>query len=342
MTTPTAAIPVSRPADERASASRRRRAWSTTQVIALRVARTLGILLVVSMAVFALSLLLPGDPAVTLAGEGATPEEIERIRETLGLNRPWFEQYGTWLLNAVQGDLGQSLYLNTPVNELIAARLPVTLSLALVAIVIATVFGVLAGMLAAAKRGRWADKIITIFSTVGIAAPNFWIGMILLILFAFTWRIFPAIGYTPLSQDPGEWIRHLILPGIALAFAIGAELQRQTRSSMSEVLSQDFVRTARAQGMSRPAVLWQRVLKNGAPPVVTTIGFQIAVLLGGSVVIEKVFTLPGLGTLAIEAVLTKDLPALQGVVLINAIFVVLINLLTDLAYVALNPKVRAS
>lgn len=342
MTIATAALPATRPPGEVRGDNRRRRAFSTARVIAMRLLKTAAILLVVSLTVFGLSLLLPGDPAVTLAGEGATPAEVEQIRETLGMNGPWYVQYFTWLSRVMQGDLGSSLFLGAPVGELIVARLPVTLSLALVTILIAIVFGVLMGMLAAARRGRVIDKITTVLSTIGIAAPNFWLGLILLMVFSFSLRLFPAIGYTPFEEDPLDWFMHLVLPATALAGAIGAELQRQTRSSMSEVLSQDFVRTARSQGMSRGSVLWRRVLKNGAPPVVTTIGFQIAVLLGGSVVIEKVFTLPGLGSLAIEAVLTKDLPVLQGVVLINAVFVVVVNLLTDLAYVALNPKVRAS
>lgn len=328
------------PKRQPAPAQRRLHAFGLLRNVALRLLRALGLFVVVTITVFGLSALIPGDPAVTLAGEGATPELIASIREELGLSKPWLEQYLSWMAGVLQGDLGTSFFYNTPVSGLVMSRLPVTLSLALFAIVAAIVFGILAGMLAAARRGRVIDKITTVLSTVGIATPNFWVGMILLILFSLNWRVFPAVGYTPITTDPAAWFMHLVLPGIALAAAAGAELQRQTRSSVSEILSQDYIRTARAQGLSRRKVLWQRALKNGAPPLATVVGLQTAVLLGGSVVVEKVFSIPGLGTLAIESVTLKDLPILQGVVLLNACFVIIINFATDIIYTVLNPKVR--
>jgi len=227
-----------------------------------------------------------------------------------------------------------------PVVDLIIQRLPPTASLALVAILLAVTFGLIGGVAAAHWRGQWPDRVITAISTVGIATPHFWVGLILILTFSIHFNLFPASGYKPLSDGIGPWLRSLLLPGIALSFALGAELQRQTRSSIADVLTQDYIRTARAQGLSRAHVLWVRALRNGSGPVLTVIGFQIGILIGGSIVMEKVFGIPGLGTLTIEAVFAKDLPVIQGVVLVNAAFVVVINMLTDLSYRLLNPKVR--
>lgn len=341
MTTDTPVSPPQlEPARRRSPALRGMHVAGLLRNLGYRLMRSLGLFLVVTITVFGLSALIPGDPAVTLAGEGATPESIAAIRDKLGLSKPWLEQYLSWMNGVLHGDLGTSFFYNTPVSGLVANRLPVTLSLALFAIVIAIVFGILAGMLAAARRGRLTDKLTTVLSTIGIATPNFWVGMILLILFSLNWRVFPAVGYTPITTNAVSWFMHLLLPGVALAAAAGAELQRQTRSSVSEILSQDYIRTARSQGLTRRKVLWQRALKNGAPPLATVIGLQTAVLLGGSVVVEKVFGIPGLGTLAIDSVTLKDLPVLQGVVLLNACFVIIINFATDILYTVLNPKVR--
>lgn len=341
MTTDTPVSPPQlEPARRRSPAVRGMHVAGLLRNLGYRLMRSLGLFLVVTITVFGLSALIPGDPAVTLAGEGATPESIAAIRDKLGLSKPWLEQYLSWMNGVLHGDLGTSFFYNTPVSGLVANRLPVTLSLALFAIVIAIVFGILAGMLAAARRGRLTDKLTTVLSTIGIATPNFWVGMILLILFSLNWRVFPAVGYTPITTNAVSWFMHLLLPGVALAAAAGAELQRQTRSSVSEILSQDYIRTARSQGLTRRKVLWQRALKNGAPPLATVIGLQTAVLLGGSVVVEKVFGIPGLGTLAIDSVTLKDLPVLQGVVLLNACFVIIINFATDILYTVLNPKVR--
>lgn len=302
--------------------------------------RAVLLLLVISLIVFGLNKLIPGDPALDLAGENATPEVIDAIRRELGLDRPWTLQYGTWLGDILTGDLGQSIMYNVPVVDLIIQRLPPTASLALVAILLAVTFGLIGGVAAAHWRGQWPDRVITAISTVGIATPHFWVGLILILSFSIHFNLFPASGYKPLSDGIGPWLRSLLLPGIALSFALGAELQRQTRSSIADVLTQDYIRTARAQGLSRAHVLWVRALRNGSGPVLTVIGFQIGILIGGSIVMEKVFGIPGLGTLTIEAVFAKDLPVIQGVVLVNAALVVVINMLTDLSYRLLNPKVR--
>lgn len=328
------------PASAGKPASRSLSSSFQVRFLATSLTRALMLFFMVSMAVFALSNLLPGDPAVALAGESATPEVIDAIRKQLGYDKPWLVQYLDWLVKVFQLEFGQSLFMGVTVESLIIDRVPPTVSLTLFAISVAIVFGILAGVAAATHRGQMTDKVITALSTIGIATPNFWVGMILIIVLSFGLEIFPSTGYTPFTEDPLEWLMHIVLPGTALGMALGAELQRQTRSSISDVLSQDYIRTARAQGLSRAEVLWKRALKNGSGPLLTVIGFQIAILMGGSVVVEKVFSIPGMGTLMIEAVFSKDLPVIQAVVLLNATFVIIINLLTDVAYKILNPKVR--
>ncbi|MGL3150183.1 ABC transporter permease [Microbacterium sp. A196] len=304
--------------------------------------RMLLVFIATTLLVFSLTSLVPGDPALALAGDDADPATVALIRAELGLDRPWIVQYLSWFGGLFVGDLGTSFTLRAPVGALILDRLPATMSIALTAIAIAVIAGVLVGMLAAAYRGRMADRVTTVLSTLGIVTPNFWVGMILILLFAFAIPIFPAVGYTAFEDDPVDWFAHIILPAIALAMAVGAELQRQTRSSISDTLTQDYIRTARSQGLSRSRVLWTRALKNGSLPVVTVIGYQMAGLLGGSVVVEKVFNIPGLGTLAINSVVAKDIPVLQGIVLVTTVIVIVVNFLTDVLYTVLNPKVRVS
>lgn len=310
--------------------------------IGLRFGRMVLVFVMATLLVFSLASLVPGDPAIALAGEDADPATVALIRSELGLDRPWAVQYLSWLGGLLTGDLGDSLIYRAPVTELIADRFPASLSIAVSAMILAVVGGVLVGMLAAAFRGRIADRVTTVLSTLGIVTPNFWVGMILILLFSFAIPLFPAVGYTDFTDDPVDWLAHIILPAIALALAVGAELQRQTRSSVSDILTQDYIRTARAQGLSRGRVLWTRALKNGSMPVVTVIGYQMAGLLGGSVVVEKVFNIPGLGTLAIDSVVAKDLPVLQGIVLVTTVIVIIVNFLTDVLYTVLNPKVRVS
>lgn len=310
--------------------------------VGLRFGRMLLVFVATTLLVFSLAALVPGDPALTLAGDDADPARIAMIRAELGLDRPWLEQYLSWFLGLFSGDLGTSFIYNAPVTELIAARFPATLSLALSAISLAVIGGVLLGMLAAATRGRAADRVTTVLSTLGIVTPNFWVGILLILVFSFAIPIFPAVGFVDLAEDPYGWFMHIVLPAVALALSVGAELQRQTRSSVSDVLTQDYIRTARSQGLARNRVLWTRALKNGALPLITVIGYQMAGLLGGSVVVEKVFNIQGLGTLAINSVVAKDLPVLQGIVLVTTLIVLLVNFLTDVLYTVLNPKVRVS
>lgn len=310
--------------------------------IGLRLGRMLLVFVAATLLVFSLASLVPGDPALTLAGEDADPATVERIREELGLNDSWIEQYLRWLGGVFTGDLGTSFVHQAPVAELVAVRFPATLSLAAAAMSIAVIGGVLAGMLAAAFRGRFVDRVATVLSTLGIVTPNFWVGIVLILVFSFAIPQFPAVGYTNFADDPIGWLAHITLPAVALALSVGAEVQRQTRSAVSDVLTQDYIRTARSQGLSRRRVLWTRGLKNGSLPVVTIIGYQTAALLGGSVVVEKVFNFPGLGRLAIDSVVAKDLPVLQGIVLVTTLIVLAVNFVTDVLYTVLNPKVRVS
>lgn len=312
-----------------------------TRLLLVRLGRMVPLLLLITLGAFSLVLLLPGDPAVTLAGDNPTPDQIERIREVMGLDRPIYAQFVDWLGGIVRGDFGESLYSGTGVTDLIIQRIPVTAWLTVFAISIAIAVGVPAGIYAAARRGSWIDRALTVFMSVGITIPSFWLGLILITVFAVNLGVFPAGGYVPISDDAGEWFLRLVLPSITLAATPAAELARHTRSAMIGVLEQDYVRTARSKGTRERVVLFKHALKNAASPVVTILSFQIAFLLGGSVIVEQIFGLPGMGSLAIQAVHEKDFPVLQGVVVVAALIVMIINLLTDALYGWLNPKVRA-
>ncbi|MHA6627281.1 ABC transporter permease [Pseudonocardia sichuanensis] len=305
-----------------------------------RILMIVPLLFLVSLGVFALVLMIPGDPAITIAGENATEEQIEATRERLGLNDPVLVQYVAWAGSAVQGDLGTSLFSNESVSGAILARFPVTIALTVAAMLVALLIAVPAGIVAAVHRGRWPDRAATLFASVGISLPNFWVGILLIIAFALMFPIFPAVGYTPLSEGVGAWAHNLVLPGLTLGTAAAAEITRQLRGSLHDVMQQDFIRTARANGLRGSTVIAKHGLKNAAVPVVTVIGFQIGFLLGGSVIVERVFGLPGLGDLAIRAVLQRDIPMIQGIVVVTAVVVMLVNLAVDLSYGYLNPKVR--
>lgn len=310
------------------------------RTLLLRLLRIVPVFFIITVGVYGLAALIPGDPAVALAGDAATLEQVEQIRVRLGLDQPWLVQYVSWLGGVFTGDLGNSLYNNEPVTVSILNRMPVTLSIALVSTVIAIAIGLLGGVLAATRRGRPTDRLITILSTLGIATPTFWVAMILVIIFAFNLGWLPAVGFKPISDGVGPWLGHIILPSIALGLAGGAELLRHTRSSMVETLGQDYIRTAHAQGLAPGPIVWRRALRNASVPIITVLGFIVAAVLAGAVITEQIFSLPGLGTLAIDAVFHKDLPVIQGVVLVNAVIVLTINLVTDFIYTLLNPKVR--
>lgn len=305
-----------------------------------RVLLMVPLLVLVSLGVFTLVLLIPGDPAITLAGENATDAQIAATRERLGLDDPILVQYLGWAGSALTGDLGSSLFSNESVTGAILGRFPVTIALTCAAMLVALVVAVPAGIVAAVYRDRWPDRVATLATSVGISLPNFWVGILLIIVLALMFPIFPAVGYTPISEGVGAWAHGLVLPGITLGTAVAAEITRQLRGSLHDVLQQDFIRTARANGLPGSVVIAKHGLKNAAVPVVTVMGFQVGFLLGGSVIVERVFGLPGLGDLAIRSVLQRDIPMIQGIVVVTAVVVMLINLLVDLSYGYLNPKVR--
>jgi peptide/nickel transport system permease protein len=294
-----------------------------------------------SVVVFSLVLIIPGDPAVTLAGENATPERVQEIRVALGLDRPVVEQYFDWLGGALQGDLGKSLTSSRRVSDVIADRLPISLTLAGSAILIGLLIGVPSGIVAALNRNRWPDRSATVGASLGIAMPNFWLGLVFVLVFAVRNPWFPASGFVRFGEDPAGWLHHLVLPALTLGTAASAEITRQLRGALSDVMLQDYVRTARAKGLRRWVVVGKHAAKNASIPVVTVLGLQFSLLLGGTVAVERVFGIPGLGTAIVDAVLGKDLPMIQGIVLLTTVAVVVINLVVDVAYGLLNPKVRA-
>ena len=312
------------------------------QLIARRLLIMVPVVFMVSVLVFGLLLLVPGDPAVTLSGENPSPEQIQATRDRLGLDDPIITQYGRWAGDAVTGDLGTSLFSSLKVTTSIGQRLPATLSLAAGGILVALVVGLPAGIAAAIYRGRWPDRMLGLGAASGLAMPNYFLGMLLVLFFAKWNRWFPATNFIPLTDNPVLWLKHLVLPCITLGLVSAAVITRQLRSSLIGVLSQDYVRTARAKGLRQRSVILKHSLKNAAVPVVTVLGSQVAFLLGGSVIVERVFRIPGVGDLVVTAVLKRDLPVIQGVVVMTTLIVLAANLLVDVAYGWLNPKVRVS
>jgi peptide/nickel transport system permease protein len=310
------------------------------RVIGRRLLAAIPVLFIVSVLTFSVTLLIPGDAAIMLAGDNQDPELIASFREDLGLNDPLVVQYGRWVGGVVQGDLGESYFSHRSVASDIWSRVPVTFGLAILAVFLAALFAIPAGILAALKRGTIWDRILTVGSSIGVAIPNYWFGMLLIVFFAINWTWFPTIGYVPFTEDPFGWFHHMILPAITLALAGWAEITRQTRSAMLKELDQDYVRTAAAKGLRRRSVIFKHAAKNAAIPTVTVLGLQASYLFGGTVIIERIFGLPGLGQLAISAVYSRDIPVIQGVVLMATCVVISANLIVDILYPLLNPKVR--
>jgi peptide/nickel transport system permease protein len=308
--------------------------------IVRRFLATLLIVFLVSIAVFSLTLLIPGDPAITISGESATPEQIERTRERLGLDEPVLAQYWDWMSGVLQGDLGTSLFSSLEVSTAIAQRFPATLSIALGAAIVTLILSIPAGVLAAVNVRRLPDTIVTFFASLGVAMPSFWVGLLLILVFAIWTDLLPAVGYVSFSESPLEWARHLILPSVALALVAASEMTRQLRGSLAEALSEDYVKMARSKGLPSRAVIGKHAMKNAALPVVTLFGMQLGFMLSGAVIVEQVFGIPGIGQLAIRAVLDRDIPMIQGVVLVSAVVVMLCNFAVDVIYGYLNPRLR--
>ncbi len=287
--------------------------------------------------------LLPGDPALlVLGGDSAqpTPEQIALVRSRLGLDRPLWVQYVTWLQRVSRGDLGNSLVDERPVVRDLANRLPRTLQLVVPAMLVATAVGVPLGIFAARRRSRAADPITSALALMGFSMPVFVIGMLLVVLFSLTLRWLPPAGYVAFGEDPWGFLRHLILPVLALSAAPMAITMRMTRSSFLEEASLDYVRTARAKGLTEQAVAWRHVLRNALLPVVTVVGLQVGSMFAGAVLVEYIFSWPGLNTLLLNSISTRDYPIIQGVVLLAAALFVLVNFCTDLLYVVINPRIR--
>lgn len=306
--------------------------------IAGLIPRLIGVILIVSL----LSELMPGDPATIMAGDNATPEAIAAIRSQLHLDQPFFERFGSYLWHVVRGDLGRAPNSSIPVWDRITAALPVTVSLLLVTMVMAVSMGVVAGACAALRKGRLLDRAVSIATSVLLAVPTFVIALLFVIQFTVERTAFPSGGYAPLSSGLWAWLQHLILPSLALALVGASELARQTRGAVVDALSQDFVRAGRAKGLPEWRVLGKHVAKNAATPAITVGGLQVVRVLGGSIVVERIFAMNGFGSLAVDAVLKRDVILLQGIVLVAAVIVLFTNLVVDLSYGYLNPRARTT
>jgi peptide/nickel transport system permease protein len=305
-----------------------------------RILATVPVMAIVALFVFSLLYIAPGDPAAVIAGDQATPADVERIRQSLGLDRPFVIRFGEWVWQILHADLGTSIFTNLPVAAMIAQRIEPTLSLMAVTLVLAVSIAVPIGVVAAWKADTIIDRAIMAFAVLGFSVPVFVIGYLLAYVFALKLDWLPVQGYTPLSEGLWPWLENLILPAVALGCVYVALIARITRAAMLEVLQQDYIRTARAKGMGQTTIMFVHALKNAAVPIVTVIGIGIALLIGGAVVTETVFAIPGVGRLTVDAILRRDYPVIQGIVLLFSFVYVLINLLIDLLYTVLDPRIR--
>lgn len=308
--------------------------------LSTRLWQSLVTLVLASLVIFIGIRQLPGDPAIAMAGEEATPEQLEAVRAQLGLDQPLPAQYFTFMSRLLQGDLGRSTRTDTPVTELIATTLPVTLWLAAYAIVLAVVAGILLGVISERFRGRWPEWVSNAVALVGLSVPSFWLGLLAILYLAVNLGWFPASGYVDVGRDPVRGLYYLTLPAVILGTALAAVILRQTRASMIETMSTDYVRTANAKGLSGSRVLFRYGLRNSLIVVVTIVGLQLGGLISGAVVTERIFALPGFGKLTLDAVFTRDYPVIQAVVLIITMSYIVINLAVDVLYSVINPKIR--
>ena len=305
-----------------------------------RILSTIPVMAIVALFVFSLLYIAPGDPAAIIAGDQASPADVERIRASLGLDRPYLIRFGEWLWNVMNGNLGVSIYTNLPVTKMIQQRMEPTISLMILTLILSVGIAVPMGVLAAAKQGSWIDRIVMVLAVFGFSVPVFVVGYLLAYFFALELDWFPVQGYTPIANGFGPWLSNLVLPAVALGGVYIALIARITRATMLEVLSQDYVRTAKAKGVGNRTILFLHALKNAAVPIVTVIGIGVALLIGGAVVTESVFAIPGLGRLVVDAILRRDYPVIQGVVLLFSFVYVLVNLGVDLLYTVFDPRIR--
>jgi len=308
--------------------------------IVKRVIATIPVMGIVALFVFSLLYIAPGDPAAVIAGDQASPADVERIRQSLGLDRPFVVRFGDWVWQLIHGDLGTSIFTGLPVSSMIGQRIEPTLSLMLTTLILAVLIAVPMGVFAAWRAGSLLDRLFMSFAVLGFSVPVFVIGYLLAYFFALKLEWLPVQGYSPLANGVLPWFTSLILPSITLGCVYIALIARTTRAAMLEVLQQDYIRTARSKGLGQRSILFLHALKNASVPIVTVIGIGIALLIGGAVVTESVFAIPGLGRLTVDAILRRDYPVIQGVVLLFSFVYVLINLLVDLVYTALDPRIR--
>lgn len=312
------------------------------RLVLSRLLTLIPLLVLVSFLVFAMMHVAPGSVSESILGEGATPERVAELDHELGLDRPFLTQYFDWLTSALRGDFGDSLLSRRPIGESLAQTVPVTLWLATGGLFVATVLGLGMGTLAAARPGGLVDRTITLISSVMLAVPGFWVGMLLAFYIGVRLGWLPAVGYVAPGVDPVGWIRSLVLPSIALGLGAAGSIARQMRGSLVDVLRRDYIRTAMAKGASPRRILLNHAFRNAMVPVSTVIGFQAATMLGGSLVVERVFGMPGLSTMAVPAVIAHDIPVILAVVMVTAAAVVLVNLVIDLLYGYFDPRVRVS
>ncbi len=311
-----------------------------TAYIVRRLLSMLPVMAVVALFVFLLLHLAPGDPAAIIAGDNASPDQIDQIRKKLGLDEPIWKQFLVWVTSLAQGDLGRSMFWNDPVTTLISQRAEPTISLACTTLFVAVAIAITLGVIAAAKAGTAIDRFVMGFAVMGFSVPVFVVGYLLIFLFAIQLKWLPVQGYTPIAEGIVPWARNLVLPSVALGMAYVALIARITRATMLDVLAEDYMRTARAKGVAPRPMLLKHALKNAAVPIVTVIGIGVALLIGGVVITETVFNIPGVGRLVVDAIARRDYPIIQGVIIMFSGIYVLVNLLVDLSYTLLDPRIR--
>ena len=308
--------------------------------IVRRLLATVVVLWLVTLISFSIMHLVPGDPAVVMAGVGASADQVQRIREQFGLDAPFVARLSRWYGDLLRGNLGDSILLGRTVAQAIAERIPATLSLAALAFGLTVVFGVVLGTIAAVRQNTWVDQVVMALAVVGVSVPNFWLGLLLIILFSVMLDWLPAGGYVPFAEDPWAWFRALVLPAVSLALLQVGLVVRITRATVVETLRQDFVRTARAKGLAGWVIVGKHAFGNVTIPVITVLGITVSLLLSGSVVVETVFSVPGLGRLMATAILARDYPVIQGGLLVTALLFAGINLVVDVLYAWLDPRIR--
>ena len=305
-----------------------------------RLFASIPVILLVGVITFSILHIAPGDPAVLMAGEEATPEDVEKMRQALGFDKPFYVQFAVWVGNLLQGDLGTSIFSKHTITSLMAPRLQPTLSLGMLAIVLSILFGIPMGVIAAWKVGSFTDRGVMIFAVLGFSVPVFWLGFIFIWLFAVHFRIFPAVGFVPITDGVLPYLKSLTLPALANAIPFSALVARMTRSTMVEVLQEDYIRTARAKGLAELGVIGRHALRNASIPIVTVIGLVFAALVSGAVVTETVFAIPGLGRLLVDGVVRRDYPIVQAMLMVTAVSYVFVNLVIDIFYAYLDPRIR--